>query len=904
MPGPFTHIYTARRIAEFLQSDGLTNNFVRRGDGGFGGQQTLDRTLTAELNRLRCGQLMEKWEKFTAVGAIGPDLFFWMQDYNVSAIPCDELMLAMSLLYYLEDQEKLDDPFDGLLKILAEISGTWSNILRFIIKLWKIWKEFKEIFDETIGPILDKAGEIVDDLTGGLYSALGDAVDQLKNAIIVLVQEELLTAGDIFQLFALKMRSGADEQAFLWSDMTHYRRTSAVPAKLVSRARDMMRSEGALTQEHGEQLLAFALGWVCHVGTDVIAHSFVNEQCGGPFRTHWQRHHLIENHIDAYNYECTNPANGKLPPDDFIGWQPSYASVADSAIYFATQIPQNIDSLPEDEKQGDLRKPLPEDDSRNSKREREKLLETNGAMPHWLAETLATVLIEVYAKPEEGGDKELQARLGEGEVPHPRNLKGQDFQTDLQFSTELIGKWLEIFGVDNAGIALDELRDAIAPEFDRTVPEGFPFPWEIKVAYRFMMSWFKRTYVGTMDYDRPDPPDIFFPTGEDYVQGPPDFSGVSEADDPASKVCAAVLAILDWLWKVLTSVAQFLWDVVKTIASALTFPTRAAIYYGVTLPLWEATQNLRNIMAHLGFTMPQSEKIVNGNLKRPDEIDRSIIKLGHTVDTAFQEALAAAADPFGNLDRDPALNTGPVRDVLGDENPWLPIRVNSDKKGSAPTFSSGGVVEYQRPWAFPDRNNCNNISRAANFIEMPETIAGPYVTGTMPNEILGTSGLISNAARMLYETAGCPHDTDTYNKAFVTHTYKGSKDYGQGKFEGTNPLGDPVVFSSYLIGQIANNPRFLSNYNLDADRGYGYLCWDWRRGEDWPGSQPHDGRGRKFKPPLQWPEGADNDRWMWPDVAGYNRNDPKKHEKYPVDLWYVGKKCKEPEDDDDDGGIS
>jgi hypothetical protein len=123
---------------------------------------------------------------------------------------------------------------------------------------------------------------------------LPGAFNELKNELLNLAQLELLTEGDIFGWFALKMRKGFDEKAFLWSDMAHYRRTSIIPARLIARARDMQQSADALTKEHGDQLLAFALGWTCHVGTDVIAHCFINEQCGGPFRTHWQRHHVIE----------------------------------------------------------------------------------------------------------------------------------------------------------------------------------------------------------------------------------------------------------------------------------------------------------------------------------------------------------------------------------------------------------------------------------------------------------------------------------------------------------------------------------------------------------------------------------------------------------------------------------
>ena len=36
----------------------------------------------ARFDPKTCGELMQKWEKFTAIGAIGPDLFFFSQDWN------------------------------------------------------------------------------------------------------------------------------------------------------------------------------------------------------------------------------------------------------------------------------------------------------------------------------------------------------------------------------------------------------------------------------------------------------------------------------------------------------------------------------------------------------------------------------------------------------------------------------------------------------------------------------------------------------------------------------------------------------------------------------------------------------------------------------------------------------
>jgi hypothetical protein len=892
MPGPFTHIYTARRVADFLNQRNVTNEFVRLEDGHLQPQQQLAAELVRELGREQCAAMMDKWPKFTAVGAIGPDLFFWLQDYNNIAIPCDEIMLAMSLLYYLDDQKRLDDPYDGLLTILAEVSDTWAGILRFIVKLDQLWQKFLKVWNATIGPIVEKAGQVLDDLTGGMLSTLGDAFTELKNDLLTLAEEELLTEGDLFGWFSLKMRNGFDEQAFVWSDMTHYRRTNIVPERMIAYARDMLRSAEPLTREHGEQLLAFALGWVCHVGTDVIAHSFVNEQCGGPFRTHWQRHHVIENHIDAWNYQCTQ--NGQLPADDFIAYQPSYPSVADSALYFAVQIPQGIDSLPDvAAKQGDLRQPLPDGTDQSAQDQRKELLDTDGELPLWLAEKIVQAFVEVYADPKEGGNADVQGPLGEGTVPHPRNLNGQLFQDGLHISTDVLGKWLGILGVDNVGVALDDLRKVIAPDPPQNIPEGFPLPWEVMTAYRFMLSWFKRQYIATADMDKPQRPTIFTPPLSDLTDfGPPDFSGVTAADDPVSKTCAAILALLDWLHKTLENVAQLLYDLAKTAASAATFLPRTVIYDTIILPAWQAAENMRMVLTHLGYAIPQSEQLwPNGEIKRPNEIDEELIRLGHTVDGAFEAALAAAWDPLGNLDSDPALTNVGVRDVMSAPTPWLPVRVaKGEKPAPFGARSAGDVDEFQRPWGYPDRTNNPDPAKAGNELEGPLTIPGPYVTGTMPHELLNTSAPVSNAARAQYQDAGCPADTDLLSTGWVRHHT--NNQFGEANFPGTNPLGDPVVFSTYLIGQIANNPGFIASFNLDADRGYGYLCWDWIRGPLPAGKlPPADGRFHTFLPPTVWPEGANgsNNTPTWtppgPDPVGSNKVYPDQA------LHYPGREC-------------
>jgi len=244
MPGPFSHIYTARRVADLLASGGVNDGFTRPADGALGEGQALDPDLLAEFGPDRCAAAMNAWPKFAALGAIGPDLFFFLQDYKQPEVPCDEIMLAMSVLYYLDDQGRLDDPYDGLLTILSTASSTWAGVLRLILKLKQAWDAFLQVWDDTVGRILDAAGQVVDDLTGTLYSEIGDALSQLGKDVLAIAAEELLTSADVFAFFNLGMREGFDEKAFLWSDMTHYRRTSQVPRQLIAHARTLLAAAG------------------------------------------------------------------------------------------------------------------------------------------------------------------------------------------------------------------------------------------------------------------------------------------------------------------------------------------------------------------------------------------------------------------------------------------------------------------------------------------------------------------------------------------------------------------------------------------------------------------------------------------------------------------------------------
>lgn len=834
MPGHFTHIYTARRVADLLSDPATTS---------FGEAEVSLESVADGLTPQACGEIMRRWERFTAVGAVGPDLFFFSQDYSsgpLAAAPFqdDILMLAMAA-YYWGDAAKEDD-YEPLLVLLAEVNGTFAEIARVLIQLKKAWDEFVKVYNRTVKKYVDEIVTVLDDLSGGVIEEFTTAISNLGNAILQIVEMEVLTYGDIFSWFSLKMRQGWDEQGFLWSDMLHYRRTSQMAANLLAEAK-RQRDEGA-SQEQYEQFLAFAMGWVCHIGTDVVAHAFVNEQCGGPFRTHYQRHHVIENHMDAHNYRASGSVPGvpnTLPVDPMSATE-TFPDVDGSALVFAV-------ALDDEHPEGWQRPETLSDDPEEAKEQ----LDVDGALPDWLADGIVRAMIATYHKTT---------------PPHiePANLGGGPFQAGLSASEGAVRDLL-----DKAGLGIDrplsELFAMIAPDPDFEVPAGYPLPWEVKVCYRFMISFYKLSFNAGYDLKKPRVPKVvIWPPASDFTDlaRVPDFSGPSSGD-PVEDICNAIKAILDWIKKEVDAAIKLGGDLIKALASPFTYPLRAGLHE-LAMIGWNMATNAHEILSHTGFVYPHGERLYDdGELAVPNEIDTSLITLGATVDAAFAEALGHANDIMGNLD----LGT----DVLGELHdplepyPYLPVREVQDS-GHKPN-------EFRRPWAHPklsrradgtlyetpielwdveaemDRIGLNDEqrSRVRELLGDSEgmTIPGPYRAGDVPDALFLGQDNGDPRQRYEYELAYSPAITDALNRRHIVLPQ-----------EGSNPLGDIVPFSSYLIGRILSEAGYPVDFNLDADRGYGYLCWDWTRER---GSTATNTRGQTYTQPVVPPEGATTD---------------------------------------------
>ena len=248
MPGHFTHIYTARRVSDLLLGGSFTDWPGAAIEG-----------VEVPYSPQFCGQVMKDWEKFTAIGAVAPDLFYFSQDYNGDLLGplSDTLMLGFATYYFFD--AAMEDDWEPILLILDEVNEEFAGIIRLLIRLQKIWDDLVKAWDATIGPIVSAVGEVIDDLTGGLIAEFGVAIGEFKNALVNLGKQELTTFADIFSAFDTCVQKGWQERSFLWSDMSHYRGTSRMCQALVDQAEAL--NDGTPEGEtRFHQFLAFALG--------------------------------------------------------------------------------------------------------------------------------------------------------------------------------------------------------------------------------------------------------------------------------------------------------------------------------------------------------------------------------------------------------------------------------------------------------------------------------------------------------------------------------------------------------------------------------------------------------------------------------------------------------------------
>ncbi|WP_456845378.1 zinc dependent phospholipase C family protein [Cellulomonas sp. P5_C6] len=181
---------------------------------------------------------------------------------------------------------------DFLVFSLKEYGTPLDEFANFLFGVFDALKPFIDFYESVVEPVedaIDDAVTAVDQaLFQGLLTQVGDTSALITSALQTQLAAIVTKNVDLFYGFYPKLQQGKPEDKWYWFDTWHYRRTGTFASTMWKLA------------QGDDDLMRYAVGYGSHIGADVAGHPFVNSIVGGPYRSHWHRHHLVENWIDAY----------------------------------------------------------------------------------------------------------------------------------------------------------------------------------------------------------------------------------------------------------------------------------------------------------------------------------------------------------------------------------------------------------------------------------------------------------------------------------------------------------------------------------------------------------------------------------------------------------------------------
>ena len=197
--------------------------------------------------------------RFANLGAVGPDVFYAMADYGAD----------------LQDLENF----------LMKVAGTF----------------------QCLGELMGKIDRYVSGIESVITFGISDELKATFSLISGVFNEGLMAliingGVNLWPVFEPAREKDLPREKWYWADYLHYIRTGRFAHKLLE------KSKG------NANLHAYALGYLTHYVTDVVGHPYVNQVVQAPWRLYWQRHHLVENFIDAYVWDRWHISNPPPAP--------------------------------------------------------------------------------------------------------------------------------------------------------------------------------------------------------------------------------------------------------------------------------------------------------------------------------------------------------------------------------------------------------------------------------------------------------------------------------------------------------------------------------------------------------------------------------------------------------------
>lgn len=250
MPGAGTHTTIIQRLAKLAKdnNDLAVEKFLT------------DPDLNAGWDTYSSPDALQS--RYAILGAMGPDIFYMMLDYGDPEQQLEDVVLKIA----------------GTFRCVGELSSRINNLV-------------------TSG---------LDTLTLGVWQDIQDVFANLKGILVDGVLDLVIDRHN-FWYFFLPLRQVDDYQKnWYWADFLHYVKTGCFTQKLLYNA--AAQQAAGQNSATAKCLSAYALGYLTHYVADTVGHAYVNRIVESPWRNMWQRHHLVENFIDAHVWAAWHDA--------------------------------------------------------------------------------------------------------------------------------------------------------------------------------------------------------------------------------------------------------------------------------------------------------------------------------------------------------------------------------------------------------------------------------------------------------------------------------------------------------------------------------------------------------------------------------------------------------------------
>jgi hypothetical protein len=350
-----------------------------------------------------------------------------------------------------------------------------------------------------MGPVSEDFEELISRLTGDLSSVVGEIVGSIGSIFTQLIINYIAYSEDWWKFTSLGHNAGIDNKDFFWADMLHYRKTATYAHVLWQKA------EEETDPVWKDRLRAYALGYMTHVGTDTTGHAFVNAKAGGSFRLHWQRHHLVESHVDTRTYFVKH------------GSDTLYNDFTKSAFHYRFAF-KDDGSPARDRPSYD-----PGDDTLRGRYKRRRQLDLDSDMPEEVINLLLDAFKDVF------------------KTQNPTDANGNP--------TDRHG----IFGT--------------SPDILSTA-DGRPEVVDVQSAFHILFRYYKHASLDGFAHEKPSPPEVFpnldFPSFSDPLH---DVAPDEDSDTNWLDIILSILAILEWLAEVALWLATVLPGAILDLAT-------------------------------------------------------------------------------------------------------------------------------------------------------------------------------------------------------------------------------------------------------------------------------------------------------------------------------------------------